>query len=37
MMLSAVHELAVVRRKILNRLTPLGPMRTQVPSNIHDS
>lgn len=33
--MSVIHELAVVRRLLLNRATPLGPLREHVPENIN--
>ncbi len=34
--LSAVHEMSVVRRKVLNRLTPLGELKVHTPDNIQE-
>jgi len=33
--MSAIHELSVVRRRLLNRVTPLGSLRDHTPGNIN--
>jgi glycosyltransferase involved in cell wall biosynthesis len=33
---SMVHEISILRRRMLNRLTPLGSLKAAVPANIRD-